>query len=67
MLLMQTPCQGATGGPDSESRGHWPLLAPPRTAPANASSREKVGNTVDNELNFSMCTPYYWWNIEEEK
>ena len=29
----------ATGGPDSELWGHWPLLAPPRrTAPAKDTS-----------------------------
>ena len=38
---MQTPCQGATGGPGSESRGNWPLLAP-RTASDELATAKQV-------------------------
>ena len=27
-IMMQTPCRGPQGGPDSELRGHWALLPP---------------------------------------
>ena len=39
LLLMQTPRSGGPqGGPDSQLRGHWPPLAPPRTATASMLS-----------------------------